>query len=145
MAAKTKKQVTDTPAHPGRAIVEEVLGPLALTQEQLAKLTRVSRRTINQLVNRRRNLTADMALRIARVTGSDARTWMERQVDWDLWQAARDGAGVLSELAPIAAANAAQPAADVAPPADLLPVRKPKKDKAAKKAKGRKTDKKKKK
>ena len=88
MAAKEKAGTAET-NHPGTAIESKVLGRYGLTQDQLAKLTGVSRRTINQLVNFRRNLTADMALRIAKVTGTSARDWLLAQLEWDLAQASQ--------------------------------------------------------
>ena len=124
MAAKTAARA-DTPAHPGTTIAEDVLRRFGLTQDQLAKIAGVSRRTVNQLVNYRRNLTADMALRIAKVTGTDARDWLERQLDWDLWQAERGSARVLAKIETLKPAGAAAVAVAVAEPAA-----KPKKAKA---------------
>jgi addiction module HigA family antidote len=88
MAAKGKASMAET-NHPGTAIESKVLDRYGLTQDQLALLTGVSRRTINQLVNIRRNLTADMALRIAKVTGTSARDWLFSQLEWDLAQASK--------------------------------------------------------
>jgi len=142
MAAKGKTVATG-PAHPGVSIAETVLEKLGLTQDQLAKLTGVSRRTINQLVNFRRNLTADMALRIAKVTGTNAREWLEQQIAYDLHQTEAALAKILSKI-PHAASKPAIPApkAKAAPmpkkveakPAEAAPPAKASKKAAAKKA-----------
>lgn len=142
MAAKGKTVATG-PAHPGVSIAETVLEKLGLTQDQLAKLTGVSRRTINQLVNFRRNLTADMALRIAKVTGTNAREWLEQQIAYDLHQTEAALAKILSKI-PHAASKPATPApkAKAAPmpkkieakPAEVAPPAKAPKKAAAKKA-----------
>lgn len=141
MAAKGKTVATG-PAHPGVSIADTVLEKLGLTQDQLAKLTGVSRRTINQLVNFRRNLTADMALRIAKVTGTNAREWLEQQIAYDLHQTELALSKILSKI-PYASSRPATPApkAKAAPmpkkveakPAEAAPVKAPKKA-AAKKA-----------
>eukprot|EP01012_Entosiphon_sulcatum_P048139 TRINITY_DN6628_c1_g7_i1.p1 TRINITY_DN6628_c1_g7~~TRINITY_DN6628_c1_g7_i1.p1 ORF type:complete len:269 (-),score=38.50 TRINITY_DN6628_c1_g7_i1:27-833(-) len=141
MAAKGKTVVTG-PAHPGVSIADTVLEKLGLTQDQLAKLTGVSRRTINQLVNFRRNLTADMALRIAKVTGTNAREWLEQQIAYDLHQTELALSKILAKI-PHASSKPATPApkAKSAPapkkveakPAEAAPVKAPKKA-AAKKA-----------
>ncbi|MFA5121189.1 HigA family addiction module antitoxin [Zavarzinia sp.] len=116
MAAKGKAAIAG-PAHPGVGIAETILTKLGLTQDQLAKLTGVSRRTINQLVNFRRNLTADMALRIAKVTGTDARHWLEQQITYDLHKTEQALGKILSKL-PHHASKPATPVAKAAPKAE---------------------------
>lgn len=113
MAAKGKTRGGE-PIHPGTAIASDVLGKYDLTQDELAKLTGVSRRTINQLVNFRRNLTADMALRIAKVTGTSARDWLVAQMEYDLVQAARTSERRLAKIAKLPAPKA-KPAPKAAP------------------------------
>ncbi len=116
MAAKGKAAIAG-PAHPGVGIAETILTKLGLTQDQLAKLTGVSRRTINQLVNFRRNLTADMALRIAKVTGTDARAWLEQQITYDLHKTEQALGKMLSKL-PHHTSKPANPVAKAAPKAE---------------------------
>jgi addiction module HigA family antidote len=124
MAAKGKTRDQD-PIHPGTAIANDVLGRYALTQDQLAKLTGVSRRTINQLVNFRRNLTADMALRIAKVTGTSARDWLVAQLEWDLLQASRGADRKLARIGTLAPGGKASPKAKpAAKPAAKAPAKK---------------------
>jgi addiction module HigA family antidote len=66
-------------------IREDVLAAYGLTQEELAERLRVSRLTINQLVNDRRAITAEMALRLAKLTGTTAAFWLNLQQKVDLW------------------------------------------------------------
>jgi len=108
MAAKEKAGTAET-NHPGTAIESKVLGRYGLTQDQLAKLTGVSRRTINQLVNFRRNLTADMALRIAKVTGTSARDWLVAQLEWDLAQASQGADKKFARITTLPAPSAKAP------------------------------------
>ncbi len=77
------------PDHPGAFIQEYILDELHLTQEQLATLLSVSRRTINQLVNGKRKVTADMALRLGKFTNTSPELWLNLQMRLDLWEASQ--------------------------------------------------------
>ena len=72
--------------------------PREITQEQLADAMQVSRFSINQIVNGRRSVTADMALRLARVTSTTADFWLNLQRDVDLYEAGNKLADVLRSL-----------------------------------------------
>lgn len=76
------------PTHPGEFIREDILEEFGLTQTELAQKLGVSRRTINQLVNEQRGVSADMALRLGRLTGTTAQLWLNLQMAIDLWDAA---------------------------------------------------------
>lgn len=75
------------PTHPGQFISEDVLKELNMTQDQLAKVLGVSRRTINQLVNQKRGISADMALRLGKFTRTSPQMWLNLQNAVDLWDA----------------------------------------------------------
>lgn len=70
-------------------LLEEFLRPLGLTQSEFAIRLGVSFPRLNEIINRRRAVTADTALRLARVLGVSADFWLGLQVDWDLWHAMR--------------------------------------------------------
>jgi len=76
------------PTHPGIFIREDILDEFALTQEALAQRLGVSRRSINQLVNGKRGITADMALRLGQFTNTSPQLWLNLQMAVDLWDAA---------------------------------------------------------
>ncbi|MBF0277348.1 MAG: HigA family addiction module antidote protein [SAR324 cluster bacterium] len=73
------------PTHPGEFMQEDILMELGLSQGQLANALGVSRKTINELVNQKRGLSPDMALRIGKFTNTNPKTWMNLQNSWDLW------------------------------------------------------------
>lgn len=75
------------PTHPGKVIREDLLPETGLSQTQLARLMRVSRRTVCEIVNERRRLTSDMAFRLARVFKSTPEMWSNMQQAVDLWEA----------------------------------------------------------
>ncbi len=75
------------PMHPGTMLSEEFLKPLGMTQSELAQRIHVSFPRINEIVNGRRGITADTALRLARLLGTTPEFWLNEQRNWDLWRA----------------------------------------------------------
>lgn len=88
------------PTHPGVFIREDILEEFDLTQEALAQRLGVSRRSVNQLVNGRRSVTADMALRLGKFTNTSPQLWLNLQAAVDLWDA-RQTAVSLEPIEPI--------------------------------------------
>ncbi len=78
-----------TPPHPGQFLESRFLRPLGLTQTDLAAALGVSRRRVNELINGRRGITPDTAVRLALYFRNDAAFWMHLQVAWDMRNAAR--------------------------------------------------------
>lgn len=73
------------PTHPGEILREDVLPAAGLTQDKLAQLLGVSRRTISEILHERRPVTTDMAHRLARAFGTSPEMWLGLQQDVDLW------------------------------------------------------------
>ncbi len=67
----------------------EFLEPLGISQSEFARRLGVSFPRLNGIVNARRSVTTDTALRLARLTGMGAAFWLGLQQDWDLWHALR--------------------------------------------------------
>jgi addiction module HigA family antidote len=83
-------------------LVEEFLKPLGITQSAFAIRLGVSFPRLNEIINARRSVTPDTALRLAQVTGMSADFWLGLQQDWDLWHAMRaDSAAEIRELEPL--------------------------------------------
>jgi len=72
------------PVHPGEVLVEEFLKPLSLSQNRLALAVGVPPRRINEIAMRKRAVTADTALRLARYFGNSPQFWLGLQMDYDL-------------------------------------------------------------
>jgi len=72
------------PIHPGEILLEEFMRPVRISQNKLARDLNVTPRRINQIVNGKRRITADTALRLARYFGTSAQFWMGLQADYDL-------------------------------------------------------------
>ncbi|SRR5579885_639634 len=80
------------PAHPGEVLREDFLKPLGLSQYALAKAIGVPQIRISEIVNGKRAITPDTALRLGRYFGTSAEFWMGMQVTYDL-EMARDQIG----------------------------------------------------
>ena len=72
------------PIHPGEILLEEFLEPMEISQYRLAKDIGVSPRRINEIVKRKRAVSADTALRLSRYFGLSERFWMNLQSRYDL-------------------------------------------------------------
>jgi len=70
--------------HPGEILLEEFMKPLGLSQNALARDLGVDPRTVNQIVNAKRAISAIMALRLARYFRMTPRFWMNLQARYDL-------------------------------------------------------------
>jgi addiction module HigA family antidote len=85
---------------------EEFLHPLGITQSAFALQLGVSFPRLNEVINGKRAVTPDTALRLARVTGMSADFWLGLQQDWDLWHALRsDEAREIAQLRPLRQAS----------------------------------------
>lgn len=70
--------------HPGEVLNEELLKPLALSQNRLARDICVPARRINEIVQGKRRITSDTALRLARYFDMSPQFWLGLQMDYDL-------------------------------------------------------------
>jgi addiction module HigA family antidote len=71
----------------GRIFLEEFLIPLEITQKDAAARLRISYPRMNEIVNGKRAITPDTALRLARFTGTEPDFWLNLQQAVDLWDA----------------------------------------------------------
>jgi len=76
--------ITRTPVHPGEMLREEFMKPMGISINGLALELHVPVTRISEIVNERRGVTADTALRLARHFGTSADFWMNIQKDYEL-------------------------------------------------------------
>lgn len=86
--AKTPRQLP--PVHPGEILQEDLMKPLGLSINRLARDLRVPVTRISEIVNGRRGVSADTALRLARYFGNTAEFWLNLQSAYDLEVAAQE-------------------------------------------------------
>jgi addiction module HigA family antidote len=77
------------PPHPGLSVKHDCLEPLGLSVTKGAEILDVSRQTLNDLVNGRRGISPEMALRLDMAFGGGADTWLRLQAAYDLASARR--------------------------------------------------------
>ena len=77
------------PTHPGEMLLEEFLKPNGLTQVEAAGAMDVSVNRLNELIRGKRGITADTALRLAKLLKTSPEFWMNLQATWDLYHAKR--------------------------------------------------------
>ena len=103
MASRKAKKIP--PIHPGETIREDILKPLGLSVNRLAMDLHVPVTRMNEIVNGRRSITADTALRLARYLGTSAQFWLNLQAKYDLEMAGDDlAARIEDEVRPRQAA-----------------------------------------
>jgi antitoxin HigA-1 len=78
------------PPHPGRIVRQECLEPLALSVTDGAKALGISRNALSEIVNERRGISPEMAIRLAKAFGSSADTWHQMQANYDMAQAMKN-------------------------------------------------------
>lgn len=91
------------PIHPGVTLLEDFLKPMGITPYRLAKEIHVPSNRITEIINGRRDITADTALRLARYFGTDAQSWINLQTGFDLECANAELADTLRLIRPAAA------------------------------------------
>lgn len=77
------------PPHPGEIIRELCLEPLDITVTDAAKALGVSRKTLSAILNGRAGVSPEMAVRLSIAFDTSAESWMNQQVQYDLWIAER--------------------------------------------------------
>ena len=77
------------PPHPGEFIRKVYIEPFKdnISRSEVARHLSVSRSNFNRLVNEDVDLSSEMALRLSRVLGGTAESWMAMQMNYDLWRA----------------------------------------------------------
>jgi addiction module HigA family antidote len=78
------------PVTPGELLKEEFLAEHGLSQNQLAKAIGISPNRIAEIVNNRRRITADTALRLAAYFGNSPEFWLNLQTHYDLKMARKN-------------------------------------------------------
>ncbi len=75
------------PPHPGEIIKSLCLEPLEVTVTDAAKALGVSRKTLSAILNGRAGISPEMAVRLSIAFGTSAESWLNQQLQYDLWHA----------------------------------------------------------
>ena len=78
------------PPHPGEVIRELCLGPLDLTVTEAASALGISRKTLSAILNGRAGISPEMAVRLSMAFRTSAESWLNQQLQYDLWHAEKN-------------------------------------------------------
>jgi len=73
------------PPHPGEVLRELCLEPLGLSVTRAAEALGVSRKTLSAILNERAGISPEMAIRLSKAFDTSAESWLNQQVQYDLW------------------------------------------------------------
>ena len=73
------------PPHPGEVLKELCIEPLGLTVTDTAKSLGVSRKTLSAILNGRAGISPEMAIRLSRAFDTTPESWLNQQMQYDLW------------------------------------------------------------
>jgi len=91
MAVKHSRRSSQRPrVHPGAILREDVLPAVNKRKTEIAQMLGVSRQTLYDILAERKPITPAMALRIGKLTGTTAMSWLAMQQAYDLWHAERE-------------------------------------------------------
>ena len=82
------------PPHPGEIIREFCLEPLELSVTATAEALGVSRKTLSSILNGHAGISPEMALRLSIAFNTSAESWLNQQVQYDLWVAKKGGKNI---------------------------------------------------
>lgn len=85
------------PPHPGEIIKELCLEPLGLTVTRAAAALGVSRKTLSAILNGRAGISPEMAIRLSMAFDTSAESWLNQQIQYDLWLARQSQPGIKVE------------------------------------------------
>ena len=91
MATKSLRYPKRQPTHPGAILREDVLPALKMTQKEFADWIGVSRLTVSEILNEKRSISPDMAMRIGKALGNGPELWLRMQQTLDLWELTERG------------------------------------------------------
>jgi addiction module HigA family antidote len=99
-----EKRKSLAPIHPG-LILKEDLADVGISINRISRDIRVPMNRISEIVNGKRAITADTALRLARYFGTTAQYWLNLQINYDLQAAEREsGKRIERDVLPLSAA-----------------------------------------
>ena len=102
MLTRSLRDPARKPTHPGAVLREDVLPALKMTQKEFADWIGVSRLTVSELVNEKRSVTPDMAMRLGTALGNGPQIWLGMQQNLDLWELGRrDTYRTIKPLTPV--------------------------------------------
>ena len=82
------------PPHPGEVLRSLCIEPLGITVTDAAKALGISRKTLSAILNGRAGISPEMAIRLSKAFDTSAESWLNQQIQYDLWVAERSASKI---------------------------------------------------
>ncbi len=82
------------PPHPGEILRELCLEPLGISVTDAAEALGVSRKTLSSILNGRSGISPEMAIRLGKAFDTSSESWLNQQIQYDLWKAEQNSRNV---------------------------------------------------
>ena len=89
------------PTHPGEILKLEFLDEFGLTQVELAKALNTTFRTVNEIINAKRSVSPEMALKLSKYFGTSVELWLNLQNQYDIYKVIQRKKDILKEIQPL--------------------------------------------
>jgi len=104
MAAKSLRHRRIEPAHPGELLREVVIPATGRSKTDIARLLKLSRQTLYDVLGARQPVTPRIAVRLGKLFGDGPGVWLRMQNEYDIWHAEQDMRDELSGIPTLSAA-----------------------------------------
>ena len=88
------------PTHPGVILKEEFLVEFGISQTQLAQAIGTTFRTVNEIINEKRNLSSEMAVKLGKYFGTSVELWMNLQNQYDIYKIYKSQSRQINSIKP---------------------------------------------
>jgi addiction module HigA family antidote len=93
-------EIKRLPTHPGKILKEDFLIPTGISQTELADRLGITFRTVNEILNEKRGISPEMAVRLARFFETTDELWLNLQDQYDLYRVKEKKGEVLRKITP---------------------------------------------
>ncbi len=74
------------PSHPGKILKEEFLDEMSISQTDLASALGTTFRTVNEIINEKRNISTEMAIKLSKYFGTSVELWLNLKNQYDIYK-----------------------------------------------------------
>jgi len=89
------------PSHPGQILKEEFLDELNISQTELASALGTTFRTVNEIVNEKRNISTEMAMKLSKFFDTSIELWLNLQNQYDIHRIYNKKKGMIDKVHPL--------------------------------------------
>ncbi len=96
-----RTSMTRKPSNPGEILRVLYMEPLSLTVTDLAERLGISRKTLSAIINGRSAISVDVAMRLARAFNTSPESWLNAQMNLDIWNARQAESSAWKRVVPL--------------------------------------------